>query len=378
MPFRRSDRSDFAFFQLTRDARVSSGCSDDRWRCDRSDHCAVAGGPARFRHADRSPSIGARGLLGRGERFLRSLSHCLWPELSERLGAQTGIDNGHRRCGAVVLAEPGEDLEQKIAAWRAEGITVERLIGRGDLERCIPGLHSRISDAALLPDFCQVRNPRHLKALRAACQLSGVELLENVSDVRLVEEGRRFRVECPMRRLMPDRICLTAGAWTPLLLRNTGIDLPVFPVRGQIVQLQVAQLPFRCVLEQGRQYLVPRADGLILVGSTEERAGFEKRTTGNGVRGLLEFAASVVPELGEAEPVRQWAGLRPGSPDGLPYLGRISGYDNLYIAAGHFRNGLQMSPGTAAMLVDALLDSNTTAVVIFPDRRNHTDQRPVV
>ena len=97
-------------------------------------------------------------------------------------------------------------------------------------------------------------------------------------------------------------------------------------------------------------------DGLILIGSTEENVGFRKQTTPEGVAGLLQFAGSLVPALREADVVQSWAGLRPGSPDELPMIGRVPGFQNLFVGAGHFRSGLQMSPGTATVLVDLILD----------------------
>src|SRR5207244_12004084 len=105
---------------------------------------------------------------------------------------------------------------------------------------------------------------------------------------------------------------------------------------------------------------VPRADGRVLVGSTEEDVGFDKRTTARAIHDLLELACSLVPGLADAPLERCWAGLRPGSPDGLPYLGRVPGWDNVFVAAGHFRAGLQLSPGTALVLKECLLDDPLT------------------
>jgi glycine oxidase len=100
-----------------------------------------------------------------------------------------------------------------------------------------------------------------------------------------------------------------------------------------------------------KHYLVPRGDGLVLVGSTEEpEAGFEKRTTPEGIEGLARFAESVVPALKEATREAEWAGLRPGSADGLPYLGPVSGFENVFAAVGHFRAGVQLSIGTAEVV----------------------------
>jgi glycine oxidase len=105
----------------------------------------------------------------------------------------------------------------------------------------------------------------------------------------------------------------------------------------------------------GKCYLVPRTDGRVLVGSTEEDVGFDRRTTAEAIAGLLRFALQVAPGLADAPVERCWAGLRPGSPDGMPFLGRVPDYDNLYVAAGHFRAGLLLSTGTAQLLKELLL-----------------------
>jgi glycine oxidase len=113
------------------------------------------------------------------------------------------------------------------------------------------------------------------------------------------------------------------------------------------------------MIEIGSRYLVPRPDGRVLVGATEEEAGFEKRNTAAAIADLLAMAVELCPALADATVERAWSGLRPGSPDGLPYLGRALDFANLFVAAGHFRSGLQMSPGTARLMRQALLDQPT-------------------
>lgn len=291
------------------------------------------------------------------EARLRAYSHQLWDELTEALFERTGIDNGYRRCGAVeTIGSNAAEFDDSLAQWRAEHLRVEHL-DRDQLEEHVPDLHPQHRRGAFLPEFGQVRNPRHLKALTAACRNAGVEIVEGCQTLRLQDAGQgTVRVASAGRQFLCDRICLAAGAWSSDLLQPLGLTVPVTPVRGQMVQLQVGQLPFTAVIEQGLKYLVPRADGLILVGSTMESAGFEKKTTADGIAGLISFAQSIAPELGRAEVARCWAGLRPGSPDELPFLGAVPGYSNLLIAAGHFRSGLQMSPATGAIMADLLLE----------------------
>jgi glycine oxidase len=105
----------------------------------------------------------------------------------------------------------------------------------------------------------------------------------------------------------------------------------------------------------GKRYLVPRADGRVLVGSTEEpEAGFEKATTASAIRDLLGFAVALVPGLTKREVEKSWAGLRPGSPDGMPFIGPVPGHPNVLVAAGHFRAGVQLSIGTAELVRDLI------------------------
>ena len=297
------------------------------------------------------------GVLSRArnaEGRLRAYSHTLWAELSENLRSQTGIDNGYRVCGSVELPDAA-GFEASINAWQAEGIKVERC-SRAALEVHVPDLNAHFQSGVYLPEFGQARNPRHLKALIAACHSLGVEIVEGVNQLKLIEDGECVLVSSPGRAFPAEKICVTAGAWTSELLNQVRLKLPVYPVRGQMAQLRVPRLPFSCVIEQGRRYVVPRADGLILIGSTEEHTGFDQQTTAEGISGLLDFARTLVPELGRAELVRSWAGLRPGSPDELPFLGKVPFFSNLYVGAGHFRSGLQMSPGTGRVLSDLLLD----------------------
>ena len=291
------------------------------------------------------------------EARLRSYSHGLWQEFAADLADRTGIDTGYHLCGAIEVCSRDNlnEFQQHEAQWQAEGVRVERL-SANEIQRHVADMDGQFEHAIFLPDFGQVRNPRYLKALKAACLQRGVEILEHVHALDIRQHDNRIsEVRIGERRLQFDRICFAAGAWTASLLQPLGFSIPVKPVRGQIVQLQLPSQPFRCVIELGRCYLVPRRDGLILIGSTEEDAGFAKHTTTEGVAGLLDFAKSLVSSLAHAEVVHTWAGLRPGSPDELPLLGRVPGFSNAFIGAGHFRSGLQMSPATGTILADLML-----------------------
>lgn len=306
------------------------------------------------------------------EARLRAHSHRLWPDWSARLLEATGIDNGYFRCGALEIrsGERPDALEMEISAWRAEGVATES-VSADDLRRRFPAVGSRITAAYFQPELSQVRNPRHLKALLSACEQRGVDLRPGCPVTGFERAADRITaVQTIAGSLSAAEVLVTGGAWTGGLLATLGLSVPVKPIRGQIVLLEQQPLTFRCVIQEGHRYLVPRPDGHVLIGATEEDVGFKPRTTAAAVAGLIQFACDLVPDLASASVERCWAGLRPHAPGGLPFLGRVAGWRNLSIAAGHYRNGLEMSPITAELMRQLLVGDPLT----LPDEcRGFTD-----
>ena len=223
-----------------------------------------------------------------------------------------------------------------------------------------PNLAPGFGPVLHLPEMAQIHNPRHIKALIAACRSMGVELLPGCAALGFQLQGERIEgVRTSVGVMRADKFVLTTGAWTDPLLEPLGWKSGIHPVRGQIALLQPGKSLLRRVVAHGARYLVPRPDGRVLVGSTEENVGFDRRTTTTAIHDLLELAMSLVPDLGYAAFERSWAGLRPGSPDGLPFLGWVPGIANLCVAAGHFRSGIQLSTGTGLLLRDLVLDRPT-------------------
>jgi len=291
------------------------------------------------------------------EARLRAASHVLWPGLSARLREETGIDNGFCRSGGleVRIGGPPSALDDEMALWRSEGVDVQPLDGR-EVRQFESELCARITSAYRLPEMGQVRNPRHLKALVGLALKRRVALLPGVVVYGFDRQGEKIiAVETSAGKFSAQQFVVAGGAWSGRLLNDAGCTAQVRPLRGQIVLLAMQPSPLRHVVNVGPRYLVPRGDGRVLVGATEEIAGFDKRTTAGGVGGLMEFALELVPALAQATFEKSWAGLRPQSADGLPYLGRVSQTDNLFVATGHFRAGLQLSPVTALVMSQLLL-----------------------
>ncbi len=296
------------------------------------------------------------------EARLRAASHLLWPQWSALLREETGIDNGYRRCGGLEVRCDGSPhaLDEEIEAWRREGVAVEPLTAQTahELE---PELARALAAAYHLPEMGQVRNPRHLKALVALAAKRGVSLFSGTPVFGFDRVGEKVvAVETPAGRKRAGQFVVASGAWSGRLLAEAGCGAAVRPLRGQIVLLNAQPSPIGHVINVGPRYLVPRGDGRLLVGATEEDVGFQKQTTAGAVGALMDFACDLVPALSDAAFERAWAGLRPLSADGLPYLGRVEPALNLYVATGHFRAGLQLSCVTARVMTQLLLGRETT------------------
>jgi glycine oxidase len=297
---------------------------------------------------------------------LRAQSSQAFFACSTNLCELTGIDNGYRVCGGIDFWP----IDQLPFLWDKLNVRYER-IGSADVQALEPALLPPVGIPYLLPDLAQVRNPWHLRALVSACRKMSVDLKPQVEAGQLVAHGSVVKgYITPRRSFLADQVLITAGAWTDELLAPLGWTAGVRPIRGQMVLVRTPAPLLRRVIEVGKNYLVPREDGRLLIGATEEDVGFCKQTTVAGVSDLLALAKQWVPRLANAEVEKTWAGLRPASADGWPYLGRVPGFTNLFVGAGHFRAGVQLSLASADILSAYLLGTSVPewALAFRPDR----------
>ncbi|MFO0800358.1 MAG: FAD-dependent oxidoreductase [Gemmataceae bacterium] len=289
---------------------------------------------------------------------LRALGSVGMPLLTAELCERTGIDTGYRRCGGIEFLHTAD--RDVIELWEAESFPFERLT-RAQLHAREPAAAGFSGEPYLLPTCAQVRNPWHVRALIAACESVGVRLRPGRPVDGWATDGRRVTGVRVGDSVVSAGTCvLAAGAWSEFLLEPLGHSPGIHPVRGQIILFRQPTPALERVLMTGKRYFVPRGDGRALVGSTEEpEAGFEKWPTAAGIAELLTFTTNLIPGWADAEVEKTWAGLRPGSADGLPYLGSVPGWDGVVVATGHFRAGVQLSVGTARVLVELLTGKPT-------------------
>lgn len=276
-------------------------------------------------------------------------SQQLYPQLVSALLEMTGIDCEYLPCGLLTL--DGARGDEALAWARHSGTPLELLDRRG-IDAIQPGLAGVSGTGWWMPQVAQIRNPRLVRALRAALSIQGIRLLEGAVVERLdLSAGRAQGVRVEGRAMSADAVILAAGAWSGGLSALLPQPPQVQPVRGQMLVLNAPESGIQRIVMRGGRYLIPRRDGRIVVGSTVELAGFEKQTTSAARQELHRFALELAPGLRAAPVEHHWAGLRPGVPAGIPYIGPHPGVEGLFLHTGHFRNGLVMGPASTELLV---------------------------
>jgi glycine oxidase len=279
----------------------------------------------------------------------------LYPNLAAQLLADTGLDPEWTPCGMLITQNPDYAAAVDWCATNA----ISHAPAPADL---LANLHAQTDHPLWLPDIAQARNPRLLKSLQQDLRNKGVPLYEQCELTGIACEKNHIRTIGTTRgEFAVGHLVVATGAWTGDLFQqffaDVSRDLPqVNPVKGQMLLFDAEPDTLRYMVLDGDHYLIPRRDGKILVGSTVEHAAFDKTTTAVAKDKLTAFALALLPALKNHPLIKHWAGLRPGTEQGIPYIDLHPEIDNLSINAGHFRNGLVMGPAAAQLLVDKVLN----------------------
>lgn len=281
-------------------------------------------------------------------------SQAHYPVFTQTLAQETGIGPEWTPSGLLIVDI--DDLDQA-EIWCKRYATPCRQLSNEEIQSLQAQLDIPPGNHLWLPDIAHVRNPRLLKALRADLAKRKVALLEHHEALDLVHKDSRISaVKTNRGNFQAGHIIIAMGAWSRHLCPQLLPGLQVEPIKGQMILFKAPMGSLRpMVLKDGR-YLIPRRDGRILVGSTVEDAGFDKSTSQEALAELKRFALATFPLLQNFPIERHWAGLRPGSPSGIPYIGRHPAVENLSLNCGQFRNGFVMGPASARLLADLILN----------------------
>jgi len=284
--------------------------------------------------------------------ILAQHSKTLYPDLVAELEDESGVDSQLLTSGLLVA---DKDKIENAKKWSQQwSVNMEHITSASMLHNIEPTLSKNIEEGLWLPDIMQVRNPVFVKALKGSFDALKIAYLENTEVLEIMMQNDCVTgVRIDEKVISAERVIVAGGAWSAGLIKGLK-KIDVEPVKGQMIMFKgEPNLVRRIVLSQGH-YIIPRRDGHVLAGSTLEKAGFDKATSETALRQLRADAVSLVPALANLEIERQWAGLRPGTENGIPYICEIEEIRGLYVHAGHYRNGIVLGPASAQLLVELI------------------------
>ncbi|MCI0423563.1 MAG: glycine oxidase ThiO [Acidobacteria bacterium] len=292
-------------------------------------------------------------------------SHKVYPDFLRRVSAQSGATVDFNVSGLLSVAltpEQEAELERKKEQQASLGLDVQPLSREEALqmESC---LNPQLLSALYFPEEGYLDNRELVEAVRLACARLGLQLVPGCEVLSVTaEQGKVSGVETNLGFYAAGCVVIAAGSWSGQVSTGLPYALPVRPARGQMVAVTMPAPPLRHVVYGSQSYLVPRKDGRVLLGSTVEWVGYDKRVTLEGVQQITTAALALSPTLSSSAFLDSWAGLRPYCEGGLPVLGPAE-LGGLYYATGHFRNGLLLAPITAKLLCDVIVSGNISRLL---------------
>ena len=329
--------------------------------------------------AAREASWAAGGILGLGTEYaadgpgyrLARFAFDRWEGVADRLRRETGVPLVVTREGTLLVAKDAADaaaLAARGAFHRSVGLASALLDGPG-ARRVEPRLSPRIEAALHVPE-ARLDNRLLLSALDAACRNGGIEVRTGVRALRCVERGGRvFGVETESGAVPADAVVVATGAWSEEVAATAGLALPMVPVKGQMLRIEAPDGFLGPIVKQGPQYLVPQRGRGIVVGTTAEEVGFTRGTDEAALARIRAAAEDLVPDIAGRARVEAWAGFRPRLPDLLPALGPVASRPGLFLATGHFRNGILLCEATGELVARAVLGDVDPLLAAFDPER---------
>jgi glycine oxidase len=282
-----------------------------------------------------------------------------WTPFVERLSEDLATPLKINGPGMLRIALDDEEEEDLIRTfnWQISLGLPLKMLCPDELRDLEPGLTKEVRQAILTPMELYVEPQIVMDALNEACNKIGVKIHKNTGATGFITAGAAVEgVRTTRDTYCGAKYLVAGGSWSGILLQTLGYSLPVRPVRGQIVAYgPVSPSPLRYTIYSHRGYLVPRSDGRILAGATEEYAGYDYSNTPEGIEKLTSMASFLLPALDTVTARNPWAGLRPISDDKMALIGPVPGWQNLHLATGHGRNGVLLAPLTGELVANALL-----------------------
>ena len=288
---------------------------------------------------------------------LAQWGQAFYPELIEEIRSVTGLDAELIQNGLLMI----DDEHKAASIWAKKWQSNLQHIDSKDIYELEPELSPELINdrkAIWMPNVRQVRNPRLVKATKKYLLKQGVKFLEDTEVTGFIQNDQKITgVTTSTGDIGADKVLIAGGAWSANLLKNKAIK--VEPVKGQMILFKTEPDKIKRITLSQDRYVIPRKDGRVLVGSTLEHTGFDKTTTQSALEELMQEAFRIAPCLKDAKVEHHWAGLRPGSTDGIPYICSVPEVEGLYLNTGHYRNGVVLGPASARLASDIILERQT-------------------
>ncbi len=303
---------------------------------------------------------------------MRSLE--MFPGLAAEL-ADAGVEPEFRQTGILkpAMTEEIYSVLQAQLPWQTEMDMGVRWLGPEEIIEREPEIHAGVLGGVFSPEEGAVRGKSYVHSLIHAGSRLGATFLEGVEVTGLEVTGASVTgVRTPLEVFHAGHTVLAAGPWTGIAGRWVPDGIPVRPVKGQRIRLRKTGFVPRSTVEN----VVPQVDGTLVVGATREEGVFDQITTVTGIRQVIEAGMSTFPILDKAELVEMVAGVRPGSPDGVPMMGPVPGWEGLSVASGHDHVGIMLSPGSGELMAEYIVSGDSTALDPFALSRFAGDGPP--
>ncbi|MFW6075511.1 MAG: glycine oxidase ThiO [Chloroflexota bacterium] len=289
---------------------------------------------------------------------LSILAYRRYPTLIAEIERQSGISTFWNLTGEIVLGLEGdENALEELGKWQREHDVVSNLLPQDELRQREPGVADHFTCGLLTPHVASVLLDRVTVALARSAEHTGARIYEQTA-VHGIETsgGRATGLRTDSGSYSLDLLVIAAGAWSRVFSDDLDFSIPTVPVRGQMMAVRDLERPVNSILAHDGVYIVPRLDGTVAIGATEEPdAEFDSTVTPAGLRWLTDRMERLVPGLVNGRIASTWAGLRPGTEDGLPLIGRIPHIENSWVCTGHFRSGALLAPATSELLSASIL-----------------------
>ncbi len=285
-------------------------------------------------------------------------SQAMFPEITRELLKYTGIDIEFVNKGMLKIAETEEialELQKQVVFQRQWDPSIQWLDARQVLEM-EPALTTSVCGAMYLPNDGHVQPDKLSLAFANAAAHFGAEIREHTEVLSFIfENGKVTGVNTAAGPVYGEQVVVATGAWASDLLSETGLDITVYPVKGECFSVKPDKPMINItIFSDKRGYLVPKQNGEIYIGATSVERPVENKVTAGGIAELLERAMNIVPQIKDAKFERVWSGVRPQTGDGIPYIGEHPDWKGLFVAAGHYRNGILLSPLTGKAVADLM------------------------